>query len=132
MVLGGRPPGRVGRRRIFPKTRGPSGPLVASMGKVRTVPARKKWGGVARRGAGNLDPEKRRREQEAARGRGRGRPTSPPPKERREPKELGPPPAWEPEQWIREPDAEGKPIRKAATKAVKRGEKPAKAAAKDR
>ena len=102
------------------------------MGKVRTVPARKKWGGVARRGAGNLDPEKRRREQEAARGRGRGRPTSPPPKERREPKELGPPPAWEPEQWIREPDAEGKPIRKAATKAVKRGEKPAKAAAKDR
>src|SRR5436305_10192064 len=29
MVLGGRPPGRVGRRRILSKRRGPSGPLLA-------------------------------------------------------------------------------------------------------
>ena len=49
----------------------------------------------------------------------------PPPKERREPKGLGPPPAWEPEQWIEEPDAEVRPLRKAASKAVARGGKPA-------
>jgi tetratricopeptide (TPR) repeat protein len=73
----------------------------------------RKWGGVARRGAGKVDPDK-----PPPRDRG-GR--KPPPKERREPKELGPPPAWEPEQWIEEPDADVRPIRKAASKAVKRG-----------
>src|SRR5437588_8396516 len=77
----------------------------------------RKWGGVARRGAGKVDPDKR-----PPRGRGGGKP---PPTERREPKELGPPPAWEPEVWIEEPDAEVRPLRKAATKAVARGAKPA-------
>jgi tetratricopeptide (TPR) repeat protein len=81
-------------------------------------PGRKKWGGVARRGAGKVDPDK-------PQPRGRGG-QKPPPKDRREPKELGPPPAWEPEQWIEEPDAEVKPLRKAATKAVARGGKPAR------
>ena len=91
------------------------------MGKVRRMPGRK-WGGVARRGAGNVDPEKRRQAEEAQRGRSRGRGgQKPPPKQRREPKELGPPPAWEPEQWIEEPDAEVRPLRKTASKAVKRG-----------
>ena len=79
------------------------------------MPARKKWGGVARRGAGKVDPNK-------PQPRGRGG-QKPPPRERREPKELGPPPAWEPEQWIQEPDAEVKPLRRAAGKAVKRGGK---------
>src|SRR5438309_3569788 len=100
------------------------------MGRVRRMPGRKKWGGVARRGAGQVNPEKREPE-EAGRGRGRGR-QKPPPKERREPKELGPPPAWEPEQWIEEPDAEVKPLRKAASKAVARGGKAAGRQAQDR
>jgi tetratricopeptide (TPR) repeat protein len=73
----------------------------------------RKWGGVARRGAGKVDPDK-----PPPRGRGAKKPA---PRERREPKELGPPPAWEPEQWIEEPDAEVKPLRTAASKAVKRG-----------
>src|SRR3954469_1810520 len=83
----------------------------------------RKWGGVARRGAGKVDPDK-----PPPRGRGGQKP---PPKERREPKELGPPPAWEPEQWIEEPDAVVKPLRKAASKAVKRGTQ-TKPAPKDR
>lgn len=91
----------------------------------------RKWGGVARRGAGQVNPQKRQGDQPGQRGRGRGGRQEPPPRERREPKELGPPPAWEPEQWIEEPDAEVKPLRKAASKAVKRGAQP-KAAAKDR
>src|SRR6478609_4309561 len=82
------------------------------MGRVRLMPGRK-WGGVARRGAGKIDPDK-----PPPRGRGGHKP---PPRDRKEPKELGPPPAWEPEQWIEEPDAEAKPLRKAATKAVDRG-----------
>jgi tetratricopeptide (TPR) repeat protein len=77
------------------------------------MPSGRKWGGVARRGAGKVDPDK-----PPPRGRGGQKP---PPTQRREPKELGPPPAWEPEQWIEEPDAEVKPLRKAASKAVKRG-----------
>jgi len=76
----------------------------------------RKWGGVARRGAGKVDPDK-----PPPRGRGAKKP---PPKQRREPKELGPPPAWEPEVWIEEPEAEVRPLRKAATKAVARGGKP--------
>ncbi|MBV8161310.1 MAG: tetratricopeptide repeat protein [Acidimicrobiia bacterium] len=96
---------------------------------------------MARRGAENVDPEKRRQAPPPARGRGRGgqkpppggrQPApsgrrQPPPSGRREPpKELGPPPAWEPEQWIEEPDAPAggaapRPLRKAATKAVARG-----------
>jgi tetratricopeptide (TPR) repeat protein len=76
-------------------------------------PARKNWGGVARRGAGKVDPDK-------PQPRGRGG-QKPPPRDRKEPKELGPPPAWEPEQWIEEPDAEVKPLRSAASKAVTRG-----------
>jgi tetratricopeptide (TPR) repeat protein len=76
-------------------------------------PARKKWGGVARRGAGKVDPDK-------PQPRGRGG-QKPPVDQRREPKELGPPPAWEPEQWIEEPDAEVTPLRSAASKAVTRG-----------
>src|SRR2546425_12382915 len=91
----------------------------------------RKWGGVARRGAGQVNPEKREADQASQRGRGRGR-QKPPPKERREPKELGPPPAWEPEQWIEEPDAEVKPLRRAASKAVARGGKPAGREAQDR
>jgi tetratricopeptide (TPR) repeat protein len=83
----------------------------------------RKWGGVARRGAGEVNPEKRQGQQ--ARGRGR---QSEEQKERREPKELGPPPAWEPEQWIEEPDAEVKPLRSAASKAVARGGKAAREA----
>jgi len=75
----------------------------------------RKWGGVARRGAGKVDPDK-------PQPRGRGG-QKPPPNQRREPKELGPPPAWEPEQWVEEPDADVKPLRRAASKAVKRGEK---------
>jgi len=82
------------------------------------MPSGRKWGGVARRGAGKVDPDK-----PPPRERG-GR--KPPPKERREPKELGPPPAWEPEVWIEEPDAEVKPLRTAASKAVKRGGRPTK------
>jgi len=82
------------------------------------MPSGRKWGGVARRGAGKVDPNK-----PPPRGRGGQKP---PPKQRREPKELGPPPAWEPELWIEEPDAEVKPMRKAATKAVARGAKPAR------
>ncbi|TMK89582.1 MAG: tetratricopeptide repeat protein [Actinobacteria bacterium] len=85
------------------------------MGRVRLMPGRK-WGGVARRGAGKVDPNK-----PPPRGRGGQKP---PPKQRREPKELGPPPAWEPELWIEEPDADVRPLRKAATKAVSRGGKP--------
>ncbi len=77
------------------------------------MPSGRKWGGVARRGAGKVDPNK---PPPQARG---GR--KPPARERREPKELGPPPAWEPEQWIEEPA--GKPMRAAATGAVKRGER---------
>ena len=61
---------------------------MSRVGKVRHVPARKKWGGVARRGAGKVDPNK-----PPPRGHGAQKP---PPKQRREPKELGPPPAWEP------------------------------------
>jgi tetratricopeptide (TPR) repeat protein len=99
------------------------------------MPARKKWGGVARRGASNVDPEKREREQAAQRGRGgtrrRQKPAPAPTRERREPKELGPPPAWEPEQWIEEPDADVKPLRKVASKAVYRGAQ-GKPAPKDR
>ena len=76
----------------------------------------RKWGGVARRGAGKGDPDKPPPPQQRGRG---GR--KPPPSERREPKELSPPPPWEPEQWIEEPDAEAKPLRKAASKAVERG-----------
>src|SRR5438067_2411373 len=83
----------------------------------------RKWGGVARRGAGNVDLEKRQQPQQRGRGGARQQHQ---PKERREPKELGPPPAWEPEQWIEEPDAEVRPLRKAASKAVARGGKPAK------
>ena len=79
------------------------------------MPSGRKWGGVARRGAGKVDPDK-----PPPRGRGGQKP---PPKQRKEPKELGPPPAWEPEVWIEEPDAEVKPLRKAATKAVARGGK---------
>jgi tetratricopeptide (TPR) repeat protein len=77
---------------------------------------------VARRGAGQVNPEKRQgqQSQQGRGGRGKGRQDAPQ-KERREPKELGPPPAWEPEQWIEEPDAEVKPLRKAASKAVARG-----------
>src|SRR4051812_11518483 len=85
------------------------------------MPGRKQWGGVARRGAGQVSPEQRQ-EGPRQRGRGRGR-QEPPPKERREPKEPGPPPAWEPEQWIEEPD---EPVRAAAGKAVSRGAKGAK------
>ncbi|MBV8386492.1 MAG: tetratricopeptide repeat protein [Acidimicrobiia bacterium] len=76
----------------------------------------RKWGGVARRGAGKVDPDKPPPPQQRGRG---GR--KPPPSQRKEPKELSPPPPWEPEQWIEEPDAEVKPIRKAASKAVDRG-----------
>ena len=86
----------------------------------------RKWGGVARRGAGKVDPDKPPPRQQ----RGRGG-QKPPPRDRRDPKELGPPPAWEPEQWIQEPDAEVKPLRKAANKAVKRGAA-GKPAARDR
>src|SRR5947209_4984728 len=73
----------------------------------------RKWGGVARRGAGKVGPEDRRRQPP-----GRGRP---PPKRqpRKEAPELGPPPAWEPEQWIEEPD-EGA-VRREASRAVARG-----------
>jgi tetratricopeptide (TPR) repeat protein len=91
------------------------------MGMVRAMPSGRKWGGVARRGASNVDPDKPRPSQQ--RGRGRQQPPPREPRERREPKELGPPPPWEPEQWIEEPDAEVKPLRKAASKAVKRGAK---------
>jgi tetratricopeptide (TPR) repeat protein len=88
------------------------------------MPQGRKWGGVARRGAGKVDPDK-----PPPRGRGGQKP---PTTERREPKELGPPPAWEPEQWIEEPDAEVRPIRKAASKAVKRGgQRPRRTAPKD-
>src|SRR3954447_9974971 len=117
------------------------------------MPARK-WGGVARRGAGNLNPETReereereRRETRDRRGGSRRDNTSrkPPagrrgaaPKRgereqrdprpaqrdarppRREPREPSPPPPWEPEEWIQEPD---EPVRKAAGKAVVRGTK---------
>src|SRR5438270_291120 len=93
----------------------------------------RKWGGVARRGAGQVNPEKRQdaQAQRGQRGRGRGRQDERRTErtertqrtERREPKELGPPPAWEPEQWIEEPDAEVKPLRAAAGKAVARGGK---------
>ena len=87
------------------------------------MPSGRKWGGVARRGAGKVDPDK-----PPPRGRGGQKP---PAKQRREPKELGPPPPWEPEQWIEEPDAEVKPVRTAATKAVTRGGQ-GKPAARDR
>src|SRR5207248_7052401 len=99
MVLGGRPPGRVGRRRIFSREEALSRASSRVYGYGRRMPpARRKWGGVARRGAGKVDPDK-------PQPRGRGG-QKPPPDQRREPKELGPPPAWEPEQWIEEPDAE--------------------------
>jgi tetratricopeptide (TPR) repeat protein len=68
-----------------------------------------------------VDPDKPPPRQQ----RGRGG-QKPPPDQRREPKELGPPPAWEPEQWIEEPDADVRPMRKAASKAVKRGGQAAK------
>src|SRR5947199_9251950 len=86
----------------------------------------RKWGGVARRGAGKVDPDKPPPRQQ----RGRGG-QKPPPRERRDPKGLGPRRAWEPEQWIQEPDAEVKALRKAANKAVKRGAA-GKPAARDR
>src|ERR1044072_2088295 len=102
-------------------TRGPSGSLVASaVDMVRAMPSGRKWGGGARRGAGKVTPDK-----PPPRDRG-GR--KPPAKERREPKELGPPPSWEPEVWIEEPDAADKPLRTAASKAVKRGSRPTKKA----
>src|SRR5437660_5526241 len=80
-----------------------------------------KWAGVARRGTNQVAPQER---PQGDRGRKRQQPSR---DSRREPKELGPPPAWEPEQWIEEPDAEVRPLRKAATKAVARGGKSAKA-----
>jgi tetratricopeptide (TPR) repeat protein len=54
--------------------------------------------------------------------RGAGQQRSP---ERKGAPELGPPPAWEPEEWIQEPD---EPVRAAAGKAVARGAKGRKAA----
>jgi tetratricopeptide (TPR) repeat protein len=84
----------------------------------------RKWGGVARRGAGQVNPEKRQRDQPGQRGRGAGRGKPDPKPARKEAPELGPPPAWEPEQWIEEPD-EVKPVRKAASTAVARGGKAA-------
>ncbi|MCU1451688.1 MAG: hypothetical protein JWP02_3858 [Acidimicrobiales bacterium] len=87
----------------------------------------RKWGGVARRGADNVAPEKRQGQQRGQGGRGRdgrssGQERSP---ERKGAPELGPPPAWEPEEWIQEPDA---PLRAAAGKAVARGAKGGKPA----
>src|SRR5438270_9965503 len=97
MVLGGKPPGRVGRRRIILKREEAlSGASSLFSGYGSAMPPGRKWGGVARRGAGKVDPDR-----PPPRDRG-GR--KPPKTERREPKELGPPPAWEPEQWIEEPD----------------------------
>src|SRR5437764_14300669 len=78
------------------------------------MPPGRKWGGVARRGAGQVRPEEDRRQP------GRGRPPA-----RRQPRkeapELGPPPAWEPEEWTEEPDPAT--VRKEATRAVARGGK---------
>jgi tetratricopeptide (TPR) repeat protein len=79
-------------------------------------PARKKWGGVARRGAENVAPEKRQQHGRPPRKPQGGRAT-----EHKGAPELGPPPAWEPEQWVQEPD---EPVRGEATKAVARGTKP--------
>ena len=73
----------------------------------------RKWGGVARRGANQVAPQER---PQGDRGRKRQQPSR---DSRREPPELGPPPAWEPEQWIQEPDA--KPVRAEASRAVARG-----------
>jgi tetratricopeptide (TPR) repeat protein len=94
----------------------------------------RKWGGVARRGADNVAPEKRQAQQQRGQGgRGRdgrgqrdqgGRPPQRSPEAKGAP-ELGPPPAWEPEEWIQEPD---QPLRAEAGKAVARGTKAAKAA----
>src|SRR6266850_2317567 len=91
----------------------------------------RKWGGVARRGADNVAPEKRQGQQRGQGGRGRdgrgqggrsgGGQRSP---ERKGAPELGPPPAWEPEEWIQEPD---EPLRAEAGKAVARGTKAVKA-----
>src|SRR5581483_11736243 len=130
------------------------------------MPPGRKWGGVARRGARNVNPEERDEREErddrrsrsgtskrtggASRDRDRdrrdggrrstgGRDDRPrrdrddrphrtrddrphPQREdrppRREQREPSPPPPWEPEQWIQEPD---EPVRAAAGKAVKRG-----------
>src|SRR5438270_1624178 len=116
----------------------------------------RKWGGVARRGADNVAPEKRQGQPRGKGGRGQGarsegaggrggrsgggrgrdardqrdRTGRPPPRsgERKGAPELGPPPAWEPEEWIQEPD---EPVRAEAGKAVARGarsgKKPAEA-----
>jgi tetratricopeptide (TPR) repeat protein len=78
-------------------------------------PSRKKWGGVARRGAENVAPEKRQQHGRPPRKGQAGRST-----ERKGAPELGPPPAWEPEEWVQEPD---EPVRGEATKAVARGAK---------
>src|SRR2546421_10645581 len=74
----------------------------------------RKWGGVARRGAGKVNPDEQRRQP------GRGRPPARRQTTRRkEAPELGPPPAWEPEEWIEEP--EPKAVRREAAKAGARG-----------
>jgi tetratricopeptide (TPR) repeat protein len=95
----------------------------------------RKWGGVARRGAGKVAPqaqEQQRRGGKPVRGRGGQRQGGgqPPSQRRSGERELGPPPAWEPEEWVQEPD---EPLRKEAGKAVTRGAKQtAEAAAKGR
>src|SRR3954469_4759210 len=109
------------------------------------MPSGRKWGGVARRGAGNVNPEERE-ERDGRDDRRRGAPSrkgapqrgqrgtarrderrqDDRPRERREPKELSPPPPWEPEVWIQEPDEQ---IRATAGKAVSRGAKGDKKAA---
>jgi tetratricopeptide (TPR) repeat protein len=97
---------------------------------------------VARRGAGNVNPEQREEREGDGRRDGGGKKGSPARRgtsanrpeprrqdrgerqerrERREPPEPSPPPPWEPEQWIEEPDAP--PVRTAASKAVSRGAK---------
>src|SRR5436305_180848 len=76
----------------------------------------RKWGGVARRGADNVAPEKRQQRG----GRGREGTRQQRSTERKGAPELGPPPAWEPEEWIQEPD---EPLRDEAGKAVARGAK---------
>jgi tetratricopeptide (TPR) repeat protein len=95
------------------------------MGSVESMASGRKWGGVARRGADNVAPEKRQAQQRGQGGRGRdgrgqgggsaGQQRSP---ERKGAPELGPPPAWEPEEWIQEPD-----VRAEAGRAVARGTK---------
>ena len=92
------------------------------------MPARK-WGGVARRGAGKVTPEQQQPQRGRGAQRGRGGGQQRDQRERREPREEyqpGPPPPWEPEEWIQEPD---EPIRSEAGKAVARGTKAKKAAA---